>query len=95
MPHISRRRRGAESIFKRESSAAAIGYPTNARTSIRISAIKPPYLNVTFTSTHPVPATTALGIVAGGGGGECGGGVRRDHDRQRNHPHIELEDIFT
>ena len=29
-------------------------------------AIRPPYLNMSFTSTQPVPATTAMGMVLGG-----------------------------
>ena len=28
-------------------------------------AIRPPYLNMSFTSTQPVPATTAMGMVLG------------------------------
>lgn len=36
-------------------------------------AIRPPYLNMSFTSTQPVPATTGHGHGAGGSGESVGG----------------------
>ena len=40
--------------------------PMKDRIRMLAIAARPPYLNICFTSTQPVPATTAIGMVEGG-----------------------------